>query len=87
MTPPIMLDRATTPPVPSSSPCGDMMDISPLPHKPPYFKAQITLPSPTPEQTPDEECYISPDLLSPQEPPTPIQAPALDLPAAIALPE
>jgi hypothetical protein len=36
--------EGTTPPVPDSSPAGiDNMDISPLPHKMPYFVAQVTL--------------------------------------------
>lgn len=41
-----------TPHIPSSSPCYDAMDISPLPHKVPRFSAQVTLPSPSPEGTP-----------------------------------
>lgn len=41
------------------------MDISPLPHKQPFsFVEAITLQSPTPEQSPDEE------MISPCEPVT-----------------
>lgn len=50
MTPPIEAEGVTTPPIPSSSPCFDSMDISPLPHKAPHFS--VTLPSPSPEGTP-----------------------------------
>lgn len=39
------------------------MDISPLPHKAPCF--QVTLPSPTPEETPSTDIDLSPDLFSP----------------------
>ena len=52
MTPPIESERVTTPPIPSSSPGYDAMDISPLPHKAPHFSAKVTLPSPSPEGTP-----------------------------------
>ncbi|CAZ83266.1 unnamed protein product [Tuber melanosporum] len=38
----------TTPPIPTSSPIGDAMDISPLPHKP-AFQAMRTPMSPTPD--------------------------------------
>ena len=70
MTPPIEVDEVTTPDVPSSSPCLDAMDISPLPHKMPHFVAQVTLPSPTPESTPElEEDCTSADLLSPDDQP------------------
>jgi M-phase inducer tyrosine phosphatase len=59
-----------TPPIPSSSPYFDSMDISPLPHKLPHFVAQITLPSPTPD------CMDFP-LLDPTETPNmlPVQPP------------
>ena len=50
MTPPIELEGVTTPPIQSSSPCYDAMDISPLPHKAPHVA--VTLPSPSPEGTP-----------------------------------
>jgi M-phase inducer tyrosine phosphatase len=78
-TPPMDLE-GTTPPVPSSSPGIDCMDISPLPHKQPYFVAQVTLPSPSPVETPDEQS-MSEDLLSPPEEfpsaaTQPVQAPA-----------
>lgn len=62
MTPPIEAEEVTTPDVPSSSPGIDAMDVSPLPHKAPYFVAQIALTSPSPEGTPcvDEmSCYPS----------------------------
>ncbi|KAK5117218.1 hypothetical protein LTR85_008986 [Meristemomyces frigidus] len=82
-------EGATTPPIPSSSPGIDMMDMSPLPHKAPYFTAQVTLPSPTPEETPEEDDFqISPDLLSPQEALTPVQpAPVVQPFSFLALPE
>ena len=50
MTPPIEAEGLLTPPIPSSSPGYDAMDISPLPHKVPHFA--VTLPSPSPEGTP-----------------------------------
>ncbi|PMD31391.1 Rhodanese-like protein [Hyaloscypha variabilis F] len=55
----------TTPPLPSSSPgpLNERMDISPLPHKQPYF-AQIEVQSPTPGSTPDE-------IVMPSSPPRP----------------
>jgi hypothetical protein len=77
MTPPIEVDEVTTPDVPSSSPCLDPMDVSPLPHKPPYFIAQVTLPSPTPESTPDPDDVISPDLLCPDDQPVAQPLPVL----------
>lgn len=55
VTPPVEHEGATTPPIPSSSPGLDAMDISPLPHKAPCFVAHITLPSPSPESTPVDE--------------------------------
>jgi len=63
-----------------------MMDVSPLPHKPPYFTAQITLPSPSPEETPDEQ-IVSPDFLSPQEQPTPQAAKPVQAPTFLAVDE
>jgi len=83
-TPPIEIEEVTTPPIPSSSPGIDAMDISPLPHKPPYF--QVTLPSPSPEATPDEENLVSPDLLSPQDL-TPTQPLPVQQPSFLPLPE
>lgn len=83
-TPPIELEGATTPPIASSSPCVDTMDISPLPHKAPYF--QVTLPSPSPEETPLGENLISPDLLSPEEC-TPLASLPVQPPAFLQLPE
>lgn len=73
-TPPMDFE-GTTPPVPSSSPGIDCMDISPLPHKQPYFVAQVTLPSPSPVETPDEQS-MSEDHLSPEEFPTAATQPA-----------
>ncbi|KAK4545152.1 hypothetical protein LTR36_003703 [Oleoguttula mirabilis] len=88
LTPPTVAEGATTPPIPSSSPGIDMMDISPLPHKAPYFMAQVTLPSPTPEETPEEEDFrISPDLLSAQGAITPPPAPPVQPPTFLFLPE
>ncbi|KAF2772538.1 putative cdc25-like protein tyrosine phosphatase [Teratosphaeria nubilosa] len=84
-TPPTDIEGATSPDIPSSSPApGDMMDISPLPHKAPYF--QVTLPSPSPEQTPDD-ADISPDFLSLQEASTPLQALTSQSSESLALPE
>lgn len=77
--------EGTTPPVPSSSPGIDNMDISPLPHKQPYFLAQVTLPSPSPEATPDEQS-MSDDHLSPHELPTPLAQP-VQAPSFLQLPE
>ena len=86
MTPPIEAEEVTTPDVPSSSPGIDAMDVSPLPHKPPYFVAEVTLPSPTPETTPMLEDVVSPDLLSTQE--QPIAQPSPDrAPSFVELPE
>lgn len=65
-----------------------MMDMSPLPHKVPYFQSQVTLPSPSPVETPNEESYFSEhDLASAQEAPTPVAAPAPDDSTFLALPE
>lgn len=56
MTPPVDYEGATTPPIPSSSPGGDLMDISPLPHKQPFHVAiNVTLPSPSPGPGADED--------------------------------
>lgn len=74
--------EGTTPPVPSSSPGGmDNMDISPLPHKQPYF--QVTLPSPSPVETPTEQTMDDDHLSPPEDTPSaqPVQAPTfLQLP-------
>lgn len=53
MTPPIETDDVITPPIASSSPFVDGMELSPLPHKAPHSTHQVTLPSPSPEVTPD----------------------------------
>ncbi|GAB7351536.1 hypothetical protein MBLNU459_g2172t2 [Dothideomycetes sp. NU459] len=58
-TPPVDYDEATTPPIPSSSPGIDMMDISPLPHKQPCFIARVTLPSPSPELSAEDDDMLS----------------------------
>ncbi|KAK4982008.1 m-phase inducer phosphatase [Elasticomyces elasticus] len=80
-TPPIDLDGATTPPIPSSSPSGcDMMDMSPLPHKPAYsFITRITVHSPTPEPTPDDHGMVSQSELP--------SAPVVDAPVITQIPE
>ncbi|CAD6454014.1 e56d127f-d170-4fcd-a9d3-82de1d748a83 [Sclerotinia trifoliorum] len=68
-------DCVTTPPLPSSSPgpLNERMDISPLPHKQPYFCAQIEIPSPTPAGTTTEDTTmgsspIRPSLLDGSKP-------------------
>lgn len=65
-TPPADAEVNATPKFASSSPGIEPMDVSPLPHKPPFFQAQVTLPSPTPDETPSEPVLL-PDLLSPIE--------------------
>lgn len=91
MTPPIEIEEVTTPPVPSSSPGMDAMDISPLPHKAPYFAAQVTLPSPSSEATaPVDVDQIIPDLPSTSDPSiaqaSPSQAPSfLQLPEYVSM--
>ncbi|KAI4601495.1 cell division cycle- protein [Pestalotiopsis sp. 9143b] len=48
-------DYVTTPPLPaSSSPGGDCMDISPLPHHQ-YYNATIEITSPTPGELPEDD--------------------------------
>ena len=70
MTPPIEVEEVITPDVASSSPGFDAMDVSPLPHKPPHFVAQVTFPSPTPDATPDDDGDVTiVDLLSPHDQP------------------
>lgn len=86
MTPPIEAEGATTPPILSSSPGIDAMDISPLPHKAPYFVAQVTLPSPSSERTSGLSDEISSDLLSSELQP-PIQASQLEASSFLQLPE
>ena len=78
--------EGTTPPVPSSSPGIDSMDISPLPHKQPYFMAQVTLPSPSPQETPDEQTMSEDHLSPPDEFPTPLAKP-VQAPDFLQLPE
>nr|POE51997.1 hypothetical protein CFP56_52378 [Quercus suber] len=86
ITTPIDIEEVTTPPIiASSSPGFDGMDISPLPHKAPYF--QVTLPSPSPVEAPESADLITPDLLSPLEIPTPLHALAVQPPSFLPLPE
>ncbi|KAH7170993.1 hypothetical protein EDB81DRAFT_186830 [Dactylonectria macrodidyma] len=74
-------DYVTTPPLPSSSPAPltELMEVSPLPHKMPFF-SQIDITSPTPGSTPiadDEMMLDSPAPISRQsslEPAKPILA-------------
>ncbi|KAH0242529.1 Rhodanese-like protein, partial [Aureobasidium melanogenum] len=81
-TPPLIeYDGLCTPPVPMSSP-GDMMDISPLPHKQPCFVAHITLPSPSPEPVANED--DDDDMLSCQEA---LSLPMPEKPSPMPLPE
>lgn len=65
------------------------MDISPLPHKAPYFVAQVALPSPTPEATPESEIAFDSNLLSPEDQPIVAQGlPSLPVPPSfLQLPE
>jgi len=86
-TPPMDLE-GTTPPVPSSSPGIESMDmdISPLPHKQPYFVHQVTLPSPSPVETPDEQRMSEGHLSPPEDLPTPTAEPA-QAPSFLQLPE
>ncbi|TKX26932.1 M-phase inducer phosphatase [Elsinoe australis] len=87
VTPPVDHEGATTPPIPSSSPGIDLMDISPLPHKAPCFIARVTLPSPSPEVTPvdDEEDALTPRSASHQD--VPMGPPRMDFPMQMVLPE
>ncbi|KAJ5139153.1 uncharacterized protein N7515_004001 [Penicillium bovifimosum] len=69
-------DVMTTPPLPSSSPAPamDIMDMSPLPHKPAFFvTTEIELHSPTPEGSPMESPLASPL-------PSPLQASPMESP-------
>ncbi|RSL66717.1 hypothetical protein CEP54_003616 [Fusarium duplospermum] len=76
-----MEGRVTTPPLPSSSPAPltELMEVSPLPHKAPFF-TQFEITSPTPGSTPaadDEMMLDSPAPISRQsslEPPKHIVA-------------
>ncbi|KAM0427502.1 hypothetical protein ACHAPT_007462 [Fusarium lateritium] len=76
-----MEGRVTTPPLPSSSPAPltELMEVSPLPHKAPFF-TQFEITSPTPGSTPaadDEMILDSPAPISRQsslEPPKHIVA-------------
>ena len=66
----------------------DMMDISPLPHKAPCFVAHVTLPSPSPETTPEEDALmISPDEITPVQEQFPLRNVAMDIPLHAPIPE
>ncbi|CAG8983874.1 hypothetical protein HYALB_00005513 [Hymenoscyphus albidus] len=64
-------DCVTTPPIPSSSPgpLEERMDISPLPHKQPYF-ASMEVQSPTPGPTPNTRETSDEDVMQ-SSPPRP----------------
>ncbi|KAL4736134.1 M-phase inducer phosphatase [Aspergillus similis] len=67
-------DAMTTPPLPSSSPAPamDIMDMSPLPHKPPFTSTpEIELNSPTLESSPMDTTMMSTDGLVPDSPTVP----------------
>ncbi|KAL4820421.1 M-phase inducer phosphatase [Aspergillus spinulosporus] len=67
-------DAMTTPPLPSSSPAPamDIMDMSPLPHKPPFTSTpEIELDSPTLESSPMDATMMSTDDLVPDSPTVP----------------
>lgn len=69
-------DVMTTPPLPSSSPAPamDVMEMSPLPHKPAFFvTAEIEIQSPTPVGSPMESPMVSPL-------PSPLQASPMESP-------
>lgn len=84
-TPPVDIEPSGTPPIMSSPPYCEAMDISPLPHKIPQFVAQVTLPSPSPETSPSDGDVMSPDDSTPgfSEGPTPPES----APAFLELPE
>lgn len=86
VTPPVDIAGATTPPIPSSSPGIDMMDISPLPHKAPFFVAQVTLPSPSPEETPTDDMNVITPGRSDREP-NPMRVVPVEAPTFLQLPE
>ncbi|KAB5580186.1 hypothetical protein GE09DRAFT_429028 [Coniochaeta sp. 2T2.1] len=71
-------EYVTTPPLPaSSSPVAmnESMDISPLPHKAPFFSvAQVEIQSPTPAQSPADDMMMESPGLRPAflEPPKPV---------------
>jgi M-phase inducer tyrosine phosphatase len=67
-------DAMTTPPLPASSPApADTMDMSPLPHKPPFaITTEIELNSPTLESSPMDTTMMSNmDGLIPESPTVP----------------
>ncbi|KAJ5504727.1 hypothetical protein N7463_007601 [Penicillium fimorum] len=69
-------DVMTTPPLPSSSPAPamDVMEMSPLPHKPAFYvTAEIEIQSPTPGGSPMESPMVSPL-------PSPLQASPMESP-------
>ncbi|KKY15178.1 putative m-phase inducer phosphatase [Phaeomoniella chlamydospora] len=70
-------DSFTTPPLTSSSPgMVDMMDVSPLPHKPPFGAIELQLQSPSPEPTPSD--HATPSVASEVE--SPFQPSRLQIP-------
>ncbi|KAF2157906.1 Rhodanese-like protein [Myriangium duriaei CBS 260.36] len=87
VTPPVDYEGATTPPIPSSSPGIDCMDISPLPHKAPCFVAHITLPSPSPDPTPDDDDVMMTPQTAQSEPMPMAVSPSMSFQITTALPE
>ncbi|KAI9834925.1 MAG: hypothetical protein M1819_002648 [Sarea resinae] len=64
-------ESMTTPPLPSSSPApgNDSMDISPLPHKAPFFSiTEVEAQSPTPDTTSTDDSMTSLCMQSPVSP-------------------
>ncbi len=69
-------DAMTTPPLPSSpAPAMDIMDMSPLPHKPPFTSTpEIELNSPMLESSPmDTSMMSNADNLVPESPTVPLK--------------
>lgn len=76
----IFTAMVTTPPIPSSSPCHDNMDMSPLPHKPAFSTARAPM-------SPTENVSMNMCSSPPTAAPTP-ELPRIDLPRrAGGLPE
>jgi len=86
MTPPIESEEVTTPEILSSSPGLNAMDISPLPHKAPYLISHVTIPSPTPDLTPETGDAISSNFLYPVDLST-VQVPPAPAPTFLQFPE
>lgn len=68
----IITAMVTTPPIPSSSPCHDAMDMSPLPHKPAFSAMRAPM---SPASNASMNLCSSP----PSAAPTP-ELPRMDLP-------